>query len=139
MGATYFEHEYKDGSSVRVLMMPFKLAKKEVPTLELHFNASGRMRNLSIRLFDTDGDKNLVPELYKGLGDYLKNAGLLLEDVTEDATEHITEEINKPPKKKLNNKVCVGCGNVYTPNSPAQKLCDGCKSKKIGDKYYARN
>jgi len=80
----YFEHTYRDGTSVRFLTKPFEPAKKEVPTIEFNFVQGGALRTLNTRLYDADEKQDFAQEFYDAVGKYLGKDGDKVEPETAD-------------------------------------------------------
>jgi len=155
--SVYFEHTFRDGTSVRFLTKPFEPAKKEVPTIEFNFVQGGALRTLNTRLYDADekkefaGDFCLAVMKYldwnrelktSGNATFLQNVGDKIIGEGEAVVYGSNEQTNESgviaasaerPKMKFNlkKKECVDCGNVFMPRSGRQKTCDECKRKKI--------
>ena len=116
----FFEHVFKDGTSVRFLTKPFEPAKREVPTIEFNFVQGGSMKSLNTRLYDHDKNEDFTQPFYVGIGKYL-------DSLSQKALE--CNQGTEKRKLKLSDKECSDCGNIFQPRSPNQKKCDKCRGK----------
>jgi len=118
--SVFFEHTYRDGTSVRFLTKPFEPAKKEVPTIEFNFVQGGALRTLNTRLYDADEKKEFTQEFYDAVGKYLGkdgNAALELAVGVAGATQVVHKELNVGNKTIGQGKAVVYAKNQRTGDS----------------------
>ena len=97
----YWEHNFADGTGVRIVSVPNEAAKKEV--VEIQFRVSGqgaKPRLAKCPLYDRDEEKDLFPDLLDAL---------------------LQQKIKEVGKQ------CEKCDRYYLPSSPNQKICMDCK------------
>jgi hypothetical protein len=100
----YFEHNFQDGTGIRLADVPDESLKKEVPTFQFRISAQGmKSRVISCPLYDKDEELELFPLLVEGL---------------------LQEKI-----KEIGHQ-CIDCKRYYLPSSPNQKRCSDCSCVK---------
>lgn len=99
-----YQHMFKNGGSVRIDEEFYEPQNKAVPTIFFAFQENGMIRTVGAALFDVELD--LLPEIYDAIGIYLGKE-----------------------TKKLKDKRCDKCGEMYSPSSGNQKTCLQCKGK----------
>lgn len=99
--SVYFEHNFQDGTGIRIADVPDESIKKEVPTIQFRVSSQGMKKKvLSCPLYDKDEDRGLFDELC----DRLLQA-----------------------KIKEVGKQCEKCESYFLPSSPNQRICTDCR------------
>jgi hypothetical protein len=135
--AEIFSHRFKDGSIIRVIEKKFPAAEKQIPTFMFQFRHENRNMTLEAPLYDVVEKSDLIPELYKSLGEFLgaKKVEKVEEPDTVQVTLNVGEELEEPkkadnPSRLVKEKTCADCGTVFAPASNAQKVCNPCRIKR---------
>lgn len=104
----YFEHNFQDGTGIRIVTAPHEDIQREV--VEIQFRVSGqggKTRLAKCPLYDKDKKEDLFPALVDAmLQEKIKDIG----------------------------KQCKKCKKYYLPAGPAQKICKECHDAAEIDK-----
>jgi hypothetical protein len=127
-----WEHRFKDGSSVRLVMKAFKEAKRNVPFFQFSFRHNNKPMTLEVPMFDRNDEIDLLVTIAdaidKHLGRKIKKA-----KKEEDTVITLKEEDKKPfATQRFRERGCSECNRDFIPESPAQKSCNFCR-KPLGE------
>jgi hypothetical protein len=127
-----WEHLFKDGSSVRLVMKAFKEAKRNVPFFQFSFRNNNKPMTLEVPMFDRNDEIDLLVTMAdaidKHLGRKIKKA-----KKEEDTVITLKEEDEKPfATQRFRERSCTDCRRDFIPESPAQKSCNFCR-KPLGE------
>ena len=95
-----FEHNFRDGSGIRIATYPNQRLKREIPVVQFRVEGKGI---IDCPMYDFDEKLDLFDIL------------------SDKILELKLEEIGRQ---------CDRCDNFFLPASPAQKHCDKCKESK---------
>ena len=88
-----WEHRFEGAESLQLITD--QVDGIEVPMICMNKVVGGKLRCAKVALFDTDREKDLVPEIYSQLGRWIK-----AKQEREEAIKQQTEEWKNQQKKK---------------------------------------